>query len=70
MSRNLSAPTQNAKHALACTLPELFRKQGEEDSQSVDFYMYSDTPCSMGIYRDFLTKLYTHADQNCTLNNI
>lgn len=35
MSRHLSAPTQNAKHALACALPELFRKKGEEDSQSV-----------------------------------
>lgn len=30
----LNAPTQNAEHVLACALPELFRKQAEEDSQS------------------------------------
>ncbi len=47
MSSTLSAPTQNAEHALACAFPELFRKQAEEEP--VNFDLNRDTPCSMGI---------------------
>ncbi len=68
MSSTLSAPTQNAEHALACAFPELFRKQAEEEP--VNFDLNRDTPCSMGIPRystsdeKDMKKTYSPVDQS------